>query len=128
MCAFLVVFSMVYVMHTWCFMLHFRYHSWRRESGLSPAPSKVFLLTVPRRYLFCGSFLIFVSCDSHAYASVHCCFVVTCLERNDLLALVCDVYCIFVTFPCGILGLVWYLIVSFPELCLLSYFYYHDRV
>ena len=30
--------------------------------------------------------------------------------------------CIFVTFPCGILGQVWYLIVSFPDLCLLSYF------
>ena len=32
-----------------------------------------------------------------------------------------DVYCFFVTFPCSILGQVWYLIVSFPELCLLSY-------
>ena len=30
---------------------------------------------------------------------------------------------IFVTFPCGILGQVWYLIVSFPDLCRLSYFY-----
>ena len=39
----------------------------------------------------------------------------------DLLALVGDVYCIFVTFPCGILGQVWYLIVSFPDICLLSY-------
>ena len=27
-----------------------------------------------------------------------------------------------VTFPCGILGQVWYLIVSFPDLCSLSYF------
>ena len=42
-------------------------------------------------------------------------------ERADLLALVGDVYCIFVTFPCGILGQVWYLTVSFPDLCLLSY-------
>ena len=32
-----------------------------------------------------------------------------------------DVYCIFVTFPCGTLGQVWYLIVSFPDLCRLSY-------
>ena len=30
--------------------------------------------------------------------------------------------CIFVTFPCGILGQVWYLIVSIPDLCRLSYF------
>ena len=28
---------------------------------------------------------------SHAFASVHCCLVVTCWERADLLALVCDV-------------------------------------
>ena len=28
----------------------------------------------------------------------------------------------FFTFPCGILGQVWYLIVSFPDLCRLSYF------
>ena len=27
-----------------------------------------------------------------------------------------------ITFPCGILGQVWYLIVSFPDLCRLSYF------
>ena len=40
----------------------------------------------------------------------------------DLLALVSDVYCIFVTFPCGILGQVWYLIVLFPDLCHLYYF------
>ena len=31
--------------------------------------------------------------------------------------------CVFVTFPCGILGQVWYLIVSIPDLCHLSYFY-----
>ena len=66
---------------------------------------------------------VFVSCVSHAFASVHCC-PVTCWERPDLLALVGDVYCIFVTFPCGILGQVWYLIVSFSDLCRLSYFPY----
>ena len=31
----------------------------------------------------------------------------------------CDV----VTFPCGILGQVWYFIVLIPDLCHLSYFY-----
>ena len=30
---------------------------------------------------------------------------------------------VFVTFPCGILGQVWYLIVSIPDLCCLSYFF-----
>ena len=62
-----------------------------------------------------------MSCVCHAFASVHCCFVVTCWEKADLLALVCDV-CVFVSFPCGILGQVWYLIVSIPDLCHLSYF------
>ena len=53
-------------------------------------------------YFSCGSF-VFLSCVSHAFASVHCCLVVTYWERADLLALVGDVYSNFVTFPCGIL-------------------------
>ena len=32
----------------------------------------------------------------------------------------------FVTFPCGILDQVWYLIVSVPDLCRLSYFVWTD--
>ena len=50
--------------------------------------------------------------------------MVTCWERADLLALVGDVYCLFffVTFPCNILGHVWYFIVSFPDCCRLSFF------
>ena len=57
-----------------------------------------------------------MSCVSHAFVSVHCCLVVTCWEKADLLALVDDVCCIFVTLPCDILGQVRYLIVSFPDL------------
>ena len=30
--------------------------------------------------------------------------------------------CVFVTFPCGILGQVWYLIVSIPDLCSFYFF------
>ena len=44
-------------------------------------------------------------------------------KRVDLLALVCDVYFDFVTFPFGILGQVWYFIVSIPDPYCLSYFY-----
>ena len=58
----------------------------------------------------------------YAFASVFCCFVVTCWENANLLTLVDDVYCIFVTFPCDILCQVLYLIVSFPDLCYLLYF------
>ena len=36
--------------------------------------------------------MFFVSCVSHAFASVHCCLVVTCWERADLLALGLDIF------------------------------------
>ena len=44
------------------------------------------------------------------------------MEKADLLDLVGEVYCIFVTFSCGILGQEWYLIVFFSDLSHLSYF------
>ena len=56
-------------------------------------------------------------------ASVCMCFVVTCWERADLLALVCGVLLRVCHFPIGILGQVWYLIVSIPDLCTLTYLY-----
>ena len=55
--------------------------------------------------------MLFMSYVCHDCASVHCCLVVTCWESADLLALVRDDNCDFVTFPCGILGQVWYSIV-----------------
>ena len=57
--------------------------------------------------------MFFVPCVSHDFVSVHCCLFATFWERADPLALVGDVYCIFVTFPCGILGQVWYLILLY---------------
>ena len=39
------------------------------------------------------------------------------VERTDLLALVCDVQLWRCHFPIGIMGQVWCLIVSIPELC-----------
>ena len=55
--------------------------------------------------------------------SVYCSLVVTFLERGDLLALLCVIFsCALVTFPYGVLGQVLYLIVSIPDLCILSYF------
>ena len=47
----------------------------------------------------------------------------SCWERAGLLALLYVMfYCVFVTFRCGVLGQVWYLIVSIPDLYLLTYF------
>ena len=53
-------------------------------------------------------------------ASVYMCFVVTCLEWADLLALVCGVWLRVCDFPIGILGQVWYLIVPIPDLYTLT--------
>ena len=44
-------------------------------------------------FLFCLVFALSLC------AFVNMCFVVTCWERADLLALVCGVCCEFVTFP-----------------------------
>ena len=67
------------------------FRGWRRETGLSP-PVNI-LLTVPRRYFFCRSFMGFF-CLVFAMplcASIYMCLVVTCWERADLLTLVCGV-------------------------------------
>ena len=70
-------------------------------------------------YFFCFFFMCYVC---HAFASFHCCLMGPLKERVGLLALVCDVYSDLVNFPFGILGQVWCLIVSNPNLCPLSYF------
>ena len=58
----------------------------------------------------------------HLCASVYLCLVVTCWERADLLARVCGVLLRVCHFHIGILGQVWYLIVSIPDLYALTYF------
>ena len=88
-------------------------------------PSSNFLLTVPMRCLFCGTILLFVVCVclGHTVLSVSCSLVVTCWEIADLLALLYVMFsCVFDTFRYGVLGQVWYLIVSNPDLFLLIYF------
>ena len=70
-------------------------------------------------------FLVFFICIEFAKplcASVYMCLVVNCWERTDLFALVCGVLLWVCHFPIGILGQVWYLIVSIPDLCTLTYF------
>ena len=61
---------------------------------------------------------MFRVCHDSLY--VHCSLAVTCWERADLLAHLYVMFnFVFVTFPCGVQGQVWYLIVSIPYLCLL---------
>ena len=80
------------------------------------------LFANPQRQVFSrqGTFLSRVS---HAFVSVHCCLEVTCWEKLTSWLLFVMFNCVFVTFPCGIQGQVWYLIVLIPDLCRLSYFY-----
>ena len=67
------------------------------------------------------SFVICV-CLCHTVLSVSCSLVVTCWERADLLALLYVIFsCVFVTFPYGVLGQVWYLVVFISDLCLLPH-------
>ena len=68
-------------------------------------PGKVFLLTIPRQCLFCGSFLLLMFRVYRVLLTVYCSIVVTCWERADLLAhLYVMFYCVFDTFPCDVLG------------------------
>ena len=49
--------------------------------------------------------------------------MITCWERADVLALLYVMFsCDFVSFPYGVTAKVWYLVVSIPDICLLSYF------
>ena len=69
-------------------------------------------------------FLLFLFRVCHSVLAVRGSLVVTCWGKTDLLALLCVVFaCVFVTFPCGILGLLCHLIVSIPDICLLPYFH-----
>ena len=67
---------------------------------------------------FCYLCFVFVV----LFLYVHCSPVVTCRERAGLLVLLCVMfYCVFDTFPCGVLGQICCLIVSIPAICLLSF-------
>ena len=81
--------------------------------------NKIYLLAVPWRYFFC----VFLSCVCYAFARLFFDALLSPAGRG-LAAWLSFVMsnCVFVTFPCGILGQVWYLIVSIPDLCPLSYF------
>ena len=65
-------------------------------------------------------FAICVLCLS-CFLSVHCSLVVTCWETGPMALLCVMFYCAFVTFPCGVLDQICCLIVSIPDICLLSF-------
>ena len=101
---------------------HLKYgRGWYRQTCLSPP---VFFTNRSKAVLLL--WIIFVNCVlcvCRTVLSVPCSLLVTYWERADLLALLYVMFsCVFVTFPYGVLGQIWYLIVSIPDLCLLSYF------
>ena len=57
-------------------------------------------------------------------ASVCVCFLITCWEGADLLALVWCFWLWVGRFPVGVLGRVWCSVVFIPNICTLTYFEY----
>ena len=90
------------------------------ETRLSP-PVEYFLLTVPRRCFFCGSFMLFLSCFLCFYARLFIDALWSPAGRGRTFSGVWFWIC---HFPTGILAQVWCLSLSIPDLCSLSYFYY----
>ena len=64
-------------------------------------------------------------CTNKAQLEILCVirgFHIISANGNFLLALLCMMFsCVFVTFSYGVLGQVWYLILSIPDRCLLPY-------
>ena len=86
-----------------CFYKSMRYLILGTSIGVHKTLSRIstnlyILLTIPRRYFFCRSFVLFLSCMCHAFASVLCCLVVTCWKRTDVFDLVCGVKMCFCWF------------------------------
>ena len=63
------------------------HQNFKHEVETSLSPPVIFLLTIPRRYFFCGSFL-FCVCLCYIVLSVSFSLVVTCCENADFLALI----------------------------------------
>ena len=73
----------------------------------------VFLFQTSSKYSF----------NSVCHAVLHCGHLLGTIRAD--LALLCVMFTsVFVTFPYGVLGQVWYLIIWIPDCCLLPYFHY----
>ena len=101
----------------WCLY----YKRWSMERGFDASEMH---LRTPGGFI-CASFLfVFVLKKvCQIVLSVSFSLVVTCWERAGLMVLLSVTFCyVFVTFPIGVLGQVWYLIVYIPDHCRLPYF------
>ena len=78
----------------------------------------VFFADRSKAVLLLWIFLV-ILCFMFVFVMLSCLFLVALLspaEKRQTSWLSCVFYCIFVTFPYGVLGQVWYLIVSVPDL------------
>ena len=67
--------------------------------------------------------MLYIFFVRHALASVHYCLIGSPAGKGLTAWLLFVMFnCVIATFPCGILGQVWYLIVSIPDLCHLCYY------
>ena len=70
-----------------CFLVHIRFKGEVGAVNWFKPSCKIFLMTVQGGTC---TFVLFMYCVCLAFASVHCCVVVTRLEKAELFALVCD--------------------------------------
>ena len=85
-----------------------------KPSSIVTDRSKVVLLL---SVLFCNLFFMFV------FVNKMSCLFFEALWSSGIMTLICVVFsCVFVTFPYGVPGQVWHLIVSIPDFCLPLYF------
>ena len=66
--------------------------------------------------------MLFMSCVCHAFVSVFAAVWSPAGKGLTSWLLFVMFNCVFITFPCGILGQVCFLLVLFRDLCCLSYF------
>ena len=83
----------------------------------------VFLLTIPWRCFFCGSFLLLM----FRFVMLSCRLIIAVVlspawKGLPLGSLVCGDLLCFITSRWSVLGQMWYLIVLVADLCILSYF------
>ena len=105
-----------------CVLIHIRINGEVQVQLKMLKTTNIFLLSILRWCIFWGIlFLLFMCyiCLYYVVLSIHCNIMITCCERADLLVHLCVVFSYaFVTFPYGVPGHVWNLIVLITNLWL----------
>ena len=83
-----------------CVLIHIRIKGEVGTVLTCLSPPVIFVQTIPRPCLFCGSCLLFIFqvCFYYSVLSAPCSLVITCWEKADLLALFCVMFPCFLSF------------------------------